>query len=180
MTIRFLNAFALVIVTTIVTISLLLTSVINRQSMPYVQVQPSNFNSDNHVGNDAGAQPYAYGNRYEKSQIVSKEKPSTKVIAPQSTPNYTQIKQDTDKIFNTFKRTTQLFNSTDIISTKIYKKIKSALDMPPNTLTNLDVRLASDREKVYAKLALNNEIKSLIQNLMMNALMLPNTNSVAN
>ena len=52
--------------------------------------------------------------------------------------------------------------------------------MPPNTLTNLDVRLASDREKVYAKLALNNEIKSLVENLMMNALMLPNTNSVAN
>ena len=58
MTIRFLNAFALVIVTTIVTISLLLISVVNRQGMPYVQVQPSNFNGDNHVGNDAGAQQH--------------------------------------------------------------------------------------------------------------------------
>ena len=111
---------------------------------------------------------------------MSKEKPSTKVIAPQSTPNYTQIKQDADKIFNTYSTTTQLLNPTDIVSTKIYKKIKSALDMPPHTLTNLDVRLASDREKVYAKLALNNEIKSLVENLMMKALILPNTNSVAN
>jgi hypothetical protein len=143
--------------------------------MPYAQVQPSKFNSNNHVGNDAGAQPYAYGNRYEKSQVASKEKPATKV-APQSTPNYTQIKQTTDKVFNTHTTTTELFNSTDIVSTKIYKQIKSALDMPLNTLTNLDVRLASDREKVYAKLALNNEIKSHVENLMMKDLMLLNTN----
>ena len=177
MTIRFLNAFALVAIT-IVMISLLLTLVVNRQSMPYVQVQPSNFNSINHVSNDAEAQPYVYSNRCEKSQIVSKERLATKV-APQSTPNYTQIKQAADKIFNTHTMTTELFNSTDIVSTKIYKKIKSALDMPLNTLTNLDVRLASDREKVYAKLALSNEIKSLVENLMMKALTLPNTNSVA-
>ena len=110
---------------------------------------------------------------------MSKEKLVTKV-APQSTPNYTQIKQAADKISNTHTMTTELFNSTDIISTKIYKQIKSALDIPLNTLTNLDVRLASDREKVYAKLALNNEIKSLVENLMMKFLILPNTNSVAN
>jgi hypothetical protein len=42
-------------------------------------------------------------------------------------------------------------------------------------LTNADVRLISDREKVYAKLALNNEIKSQVENLMMKDLMLPNT-----
>ena len=178
MTIRFLNAFAIV-VTTIVTVSLLLTLVVNRQSMPYLQVRPSNFESDNHVGNDAGAQQYAYSNRYEKSQIVSKEKPATEV-APQSSPIYTQTKQRADEVFNTHATTTELFNSTDIISTKIYKQIKTALDIPLNTLTNLDVRLASDREKVYAKLALNKEIKSQVENLMMKDLMLPNTNSVAN
>ncbi|HYY50443.1 MAG TPA: hypothetical protein VE643_06190 [Nitrososphaeraceae archaeon] len=176
MTIRFLNAFALV-VTTIVTVSLLLTLVVNRQSMPYLPVRPSNF--DNHVGNDAGAQQYAYSNRYEKSQIVSKENPATEV-APQSSPIYAQTKQRADKVFNTHATTTELFNSTDIISTKIYKQIKSVLDIPLNTLTNLDVRLASDREKVYAKLALNKEIKSQVENLMMKDLMLPNTNPVAN
>ena len=37
-----------------------------------------------------------------------------------------------------------------------------------------------DREKVYAKLALNNEIKAQVENLMMKDLMLPNINSVAN
>ena len=177
MTIRFLNAFALPVIM-IVTILLLLTLVVNRQSMPYPQVQPSNFNSSNHVGNDAGAQSYAYSNRYENSQVVSKEKQVTKV-AQQDTPNYTQFKQTADKVFNTHK-IIELFNPTDSVSTKIYKQITSALDMPLNTLTNVGVHLASDREKVYAKLALNNEIKAQVENLMMKDLMLPNLNSVAN
>lgn len=180
MTIRLLNAIALVVVIMIVTILLLSTLLVNRQSMPYAHVQPSNFNSNNHVANDARAQSYAYSNRYEKSQVVSKEKLATKV-ASQSTPNYTQIKQTAaDKVFNIHTTTTELFNSTDSVSTKIYKQIKSALDMPLNTLTNMGVHLASDREKVYAKLALNNEIKAQVENLMMKDLMLPNTNSVAN
>ena len=170
MTIRFLNSFALVVIM-IVTILLLLMLVVNRQSTPYAQVQHSNFNSNNHVGNDAGAQSYAYSNRRENNQVMSKEKPATKV-ALQSTPNYAQIKQTADKVFN--PTTIELFNPTDSVSTKIYKHIKSALDMPLNTLTNVGVRLASDREKVYGKLALNNEIKSQVENLIMKTLIQSN------
>jgi hypothetical protein len=99
-------------------------------------------------------------------------------VASGTTSNDTQIREAVNEVFNT--NTTESFNSTDSVSTKIYKQIKSALDMPLNTLTNMGVRLASDREKVYAKLALNNEIKAQVENLMIKDLILPNTNSVAN
>jgi hypothetical protein len=147
--------------------------IINQSNNPvYAQVQPSNFTSNN----DTGVQSYTYENG--QNEIIKAEPKPAPIVASGTTSNDTQIREAVNEVFNT--NTTESFNSTDSVSTKIYKQIKSALDMPLNTLTNMGVRLASDREKVYAKLALNNEIKAQVENLMMKDLMLPNTNSVAN
>jgi hypothetical protein len=146
---------------------------VNQQNIAYTQLLPFNFTNNN----DSKRQSYTYDNGQENNQVPSEQKPTPIVSPGGATPNDTQIKHAVNDVFNT--HTTESFNTTDSVATKIYKQIKSALDIQMGTLTNMDVRLASDREKVYARLALNNEIKAQVENLIMKDLMIQNINSVA-